>query len=503
MSMLRRIRSLALWAPIALALITAHGMAHAQAPAPTQQQKDEARGRFDRGITLVNEGDNAGALAEFKRAYQLIPNPVILYNIGLVYAAMGRAVDAADTLGKVLDAPGNLSAAKLERARTVHAEQAARIGELRLDITLPGVVVEVDNVRVGVTPLKGPLRVAGGTRLVTAVAQGHIPFRKEVTVAGGQKLDVHVELVPSERSLAHLAVKTRLPGAEVVVDGQVVGRTPLPATLAVPAGTRRVEVRRRGYTTARSDVTLAEGSEGQVTLEPQEDPSALASEGGTLVLRVSETEPIVSVDGKPRPNFSAGIRIARGPHVLKVERGGFVATERTVHVEAGAHTIVSVNLVPTPETRDAYVSSARAQRTWGWVATLGGAVIAGGSAGYLAYNAGKVSDAQAAWDEIVWESEPGSKRRCDQQTVTDETCVIELDERDQDLKDAKGRNTYGYVGVGVGVAIAATGAILLMTAEDPERYEAKGGTEIASSLHMMPAAWVAPESSGFGVWGRF
>jgi len=65
------------------------GSAVAQTP-PTPAMKTEASSRFDRGLSLFNEGDNTGALAEFKRAYELIPHPRVLFNIGLVYAAMNR-----------------------------------------------------------------------------------------------------------------------------------------------------------------------------------------------------------------------------------------------------------------------------------------------------------------------------------------------------------------------------------------------------------------------------
>src|SRR5579864_2115407 len=79
---------------------------HAQQPAPGDAAKTEARTRFDRGLALFNDGDNAGALAEFKRVYELIPNPLALYNVGLVYAAMGRPVESVDALDKVVANPG-------------------------------------------------------------------------------------------------------------------------------------------------------------------------------------------------------------------------------------------------------------------------------------------------------------------------------------------------------------------------------------------------------------
>src|SRR5436190_21403021 len=86
------------------------------ADAPADSKKAEAAQRFDRGLQLFDDGDTAGALAEFRRTYELFPNPVVLYNIGLVYAAMGRPVNAVESLEPAI-AGGGLSASMLERAK--------------------------------------------------------------------------------------------------------------------------------------------------------------------------------------------------------------------------------------------------------------------------------------------------------------------------------------------------------------------------------------------------
>src|SRR4051812_17464877 len=103
----------------------------AEAP-PASAAKAEARDRFDRGLKLFNEGDNAGALAEFARAYELIANPLVLYNIGLVYAAMNRPAEATDALDRVLKDPASLSQERLTRAKQTRDEQAARVAELSI-----------------------------------------------------------------------------------------------------------------------------------------------------------------------------------------------------------------------------------------------------------------------------------------------------------------------------------------------------------------------------------
>ena len=111
--------------------------------------------------------------------------------------------------------------------------------------------IEVDNVEVGRTPQAAPFNVAGGVHVVGAVASGYAPMRKEVTVAGGATAEVKLDLVEMQGRVAHVMVKTHLPGADVVVDGQVVGKTPFPSSLTVAPGlAHAIELRREGYVTA-------------------------------------------------------------------------------------------------------------------------------------------------------------------------------------------------------------------------------------------------------------
>src|SRR6185503_13101426 len=144
----------------------------------------EAAQRFDRGLKLFNEQDNAGALAEFRRANELSPQLLVVYNIGLVYAAMGRPVEAVGALEEALRSRDALKPALRSRAESVLAEQSARIGRVRVMTRPEGARIEVDGVAAGKRPLAEPLRVASGTHVVGAVLEEHAPARKEVTVAG-------------------------------------------------------------------------------------------------------------------------------------------------------------------------------------------------------------------------------------------------------------------------------------------------------------------------------
>src|SRR4029077_159084 len=100
-------------------------------------------------------------------------------------------------------------------------------------------------------------------------------------------------------------------------------------------GPHHIDLRRAGYTTAGADLTLGDGATGEVELEPTEDPSAPASSEPVLALNISESQPVVTVDGSPRGVYRVPLRLPAGPHHLLVERGDFLPMERDINLESG------------------------------------------------------------------------------------------------------------------------------------------------------------------------
>jgi hypothetical protein len=93
---------------IALCVVLVGGRAVAQTPTLSPAARQEAAERFDRGLRLFNQGENAGALVEFKRTYELTGDPSTLFNIGLVYAELKRPVEAVDALDMLLKSSAKL-----------------------------------------------------------------------------------------------------------------------------------------------------------------------------------------------------------------------------------------------------------------------------------------------------------------------------------------------------------------------------------------------------------
>lgn len=460
----------------------------------------DARERFGRGLRLFDEGDNAGALAEFERAYELSPHPVVLYNIGLVYAALGRAVEATDTLDKVLREPSALGAQKAERARAVRAEQAARIAELAVSCNVDGATVEVDGVKVGKTPLVKPLRVASGSRVVGVVAPGYVPERRALSIAGGVRKALAFELEPLASKLGHLALETRVPAAEVLVDGARVGTTPLASPLALAPGQHRLELVRPGYRSARRTVRVSEGALGTLAIDPEIDRTELARSGGRLALDSSEPDVSLSVDGVHQGKYVGSVLVPPGRHVLLVERDGFDPIRREVEVSPQATTTVRMQLVPTPEYRARYERKAGLFRTWGWVGVAGGAVLAGAGTGFLIWNAGEKREARDAFNDAADQRDAQTGEHCNEQ-ADPVACDAWVDAKFEILDDKSKRDVFGWLGVGVGAAAIGTGVVLLLTGDDPDRYSPER-PEIARP-RLVPLAWGAPGGGGLGARASF
>jgi PEGA domain len=454
---------------LSLALCFAFGSARAEPPSDVARR--EAAQRFDRGLKLFNEQDNAGALAEFRRANELSPNAFVLYNIGLVEAAIGRPVEAFDALEQALRPGSGLKPELRSRAQSVVAEQSARIGRVRVVTRPEGARVEVDGVVAGRSPLAEPLRVASGTHVLGAVLEQYAPARKEVSVAGNQEIAVELELVATAGvSLAHLMLRSNVEEAVVRVDGQVVAKTPLVASLALVSGRHSVEVSRPGYVAATQQLELGPGATGELSFRLEFDPIAVQSRGATLLLDVTEPDPKVVVDGTRLGPYLGPLRLPAGPHALRVERDGFVPADRQIRLEATRPNHQRIRLEPTAATRSAYESSRSAHRVWGFASLAGSAILAGGSGVFLAVNASNKRDKQAQLDLVY--DQATHEVICNVGSGDDaEICNTRYQAAKKSRDDTKARDAYGFVGLGIGAALAVTGVVLLLTAEPSDRFE--------------------------------
>jgi hypothetical protein len=461
----------------------------------------EARERFSRGLHLFENGDNNGALAEFKRANDLIPNRLVQFNIGLVYAAMDRPVEAVDMLDKVLQDTSPLKPAQVERARAEKAEQEKRIGFLDFTTNVPA-TIEIDGIEAGATPLSAPLRVAAGRHIVDAVVSGYLPARVEVIVAGQTRVSTTLELRPSEARLAHVEVHCPLPGAEIYLDGALLGQTPLRASVTTEPGERSFELRRPGYRTQKQVISLQDGARGEVSFDPELDPSV--SNAGRLRLVISEGDIFVTLDGRARGVYGTSIPVPAGPHALRLERAGFEPLERLVQVPASGDVDIKVDLRPTPETREAYVQHARSYRRWAWTTLITGAVVTGVAGGLALWGQSQISGAENKLTNLQQSAVPGSNLGCDPKFVPPpqvDLCTQEISDAQNSLDNYRNLRLAGIIGASVGVALVGVGVALFVWSPDSTRYD--GQETQFLSMRWVPTLSISNDGAGLSLLGRF
>jgi len=439
---------------------------------------EEAAHRFERALKLFDSGDNAGALAEFKKIYDMVPQPVVLYNIGLVFSAMSRPVDAADALERAI-AGGGLTPDQLERAKRTLTEQQARIGRLTVTCTPEPARIEVDGVEVAQGHLTSKIRVSEGSHIVGAAAEGYATARKEVLVAGNADATVHFELTATQsKQMANINVRSRITAADVIVDGKPIGKTPLATSVTVLPGHHVVELQRPGYSRARREVDVGPGALGELSVDPAIDGTSLPSQGATLILDASESPSEIAIDGERFGQYSVPLRVPVGPHHLTVSSPGFLPLERDVVLSSSGSNVVRAELEPTVETRRNYKSNAIMHRTWGWVSVIGGAAIAGGSTAFAFIESSRRNDAQQQLDATNAKNADGTIPPCDwrndwaaEQRDNGSACDAAKSNATNKINSAKTGQTIAYVGIGVGAAAAVTGIVLLVTGGPPDKYE--------------------------------
>jgi hypothetical protein len=316
----------------------------APAPAPAAKEaapdpKIQARERFEKGLGLVREKAWAAALAEFLASRQLYPTKNATSNAASCLAHLQR-YDEALTMTETLLRDFNLTAEEKAEAQRQAVELGARIGTLVVEGAEPGAAIVVDGQTRGEFPLLSPLRVAAGTHVVRVYKENFAPFEERVDVAGGQVARIVARL----RTLAargRLQVKeTQGRHLDIVIDGNVVGKTPWEGPIA--PGDHTVFLRGEGLLgTAPVSIPVPENRLTAIRLDAQELEAALSIEP-------TPAGASVAINGVTVGRGAWEGRLRAGSHQLEVAGQGFIAQSQTVRLGVGRREVVRVVLQRDP-----------------------------------------------------------------------------------------------------------------------------------------------------------
>ena len=188
-----------------------------------------------------------------------------------------------------------------------------------------GVRVSVDGTPRGVTPL-GPLEVPEGEHEVLLQAEGFAPFTARVPIAGGGETQHLQATLKPDR--APVSFASDPPGAQVRVDGAVVGTTPL--TVDLTSGDRRIEVGLEGYEPQSRTIAV------RVDVPLRLPEFRLSPRPGRLAVTSEPAGAAVNIGGRFRGETPIELEVAAGvAHAVRLTKAGHRPAEATVTLARG------------------------------------------------------------------------------------------------------------------------------------------------------------------------
>ncbi|MBI4817972.1 MAG: hypothetical protein HY791_17050 [Deltaproteobacteria bacterium] len=193
--------------------------------ASAQTDRERAKALLDEGNRLLRGGDAPAAIEKYEAAYAAFASPKILFNLAKAQQKVGRELDAARTLDRLLlTAPGD------DKSRGEAAKELASLEEKlgRLKVAGPaGFTVILDGDTWGTLPVE-PIRVQPGAHVVRFEGADALPLEKSVQAGAGRMASVEVELTDFAHEPVAAIDRTEEPSSEE-------GASPTPPIEAAPA----------------------------------------------------------------------------------------------------------------------------------------------------------------------------------------------------------------------------------------------------------------------------
>jgi len=188
---------------------------------------------------------------------------------------------------------------------------------------------------------------------------------KELLARLGDALIKNIDELKSR--VAMLSMKVEPTGASIRLGDRTLGAAPLDK-LRVNAGKVHLEISKEGFFTETLDVSLKGDQDNllTVTLSPRDSRA-------TLIVKSPIAGARVTVDGAARGQVPAEVRLAPGPHLVRVEQDGYQLAESTIDLAPLERRSLDVPLFKRPIT----------QEWWLWT-SIGVALTGGGVAVALA-----------------------------------------------------------------------------------------------------------------------
>lgn len=256
---------------VALVFLALFGpqLAFAQPAPDTEARFAEAKRRGDEAMDARRPQD---ALTAYIEAYAIKPDPVLLFNKGRALQMLGDYPQAMTQLESFEKEASPELLARVPGLQKMLADLRQRVTTIVIACDVDGAEIRVRDRPIGKCPLRNPYVALAGDAKIDVLAEGYFPWKRELPLPPGGVAAVEVHLV-SKVSSGLLVVKSTIPAAIVVVDGNRAGNAPI--ELSVTKGAHAIEVSRDGYKPAKVETTVDAGQTREVTVPLERESSIL------------------------------------------------------------------------------------------------------------------------------------------------------------------------------------------------------------------------------------
>jgi serine/threonine protein kinase len=186
-----------------------------------------------------------------------------------------------------------------------------------------------------------------GVHVIRLELDGYEPWQESITLEPGERLQIQrvlakEEVLQPEVAASSITFTSTPDGAEVTVDGQPVGETPVTWLEAEPGRSYKVVYRKKGHVASTENVTAVEAGKSRDFFMTMRRPAAAP---GTLKIGlVGGGWAEVYVDGKQQKKTApVSIQLSSGIHEVKVVNSG-LGIDHTERVTIVAGRVTSVQI---------------------------------------------------------------------------------------------------------------------------------------------------------------
>jgi len=208
-------------------------------------------------------------------------------------------------------------------------------GKLTITSEPTNATVIIDGNEVGKTPLEN-YTLPVGLHQVIVKMPGYKDEVFNVSIQAGKLLTFHVELSPKT---GMITINSNPSGAEVYIDGQKVGETPL-EHYVLPIGLHQVLIKKEGYKDEVFNVSIQEGKELTFNVE-------LSPKTGMITITTDPSGAEVYIDGlKVGETPLEQYVLTVGKHTIVIKKEGYKEETHEITVEAGKELKLNYKLTP-------------------------------------------------------------------------------------------------------------------------------------------------------------